>query len=101
MDLMFFARWRPRRLLSMLLVLCALLRPLPGATHATGVSVSIFYPTTKAAYNAWNNTSSNARPPKTTSFPSGIKTVGFYLEYSGAKPNVTNYKIIIHDHSGG
>lgn len=99
-------RRRGIRLYSALLLLLALILPLtvsPGAAsaaHPAGTTISVFYPATKAAYDAWNATTSTARPPKTTTFPTGTSIVTFYFEYAGATPHTTQYEIIVHDQTG-
>ncbi len=92
---------RTCRLISMILLLFAATPTLPAAARpASSASVSIFYPTTKAAYDAWNSSKSDARPPKTTVFASGTATVGFYFEYDGATAHSTTFTIVIKNSAG-
>ena len=71
-----------------------------ASSGSGSVSVGVFYPATKAAFDTWNSSTSNARPPKTARFPSGISTVAFYFEYNGAVAKATKYQLIVHDPSG-
>ncbi len=88
------------RLSLIILLLLTTIGLQPGTARAAGVTISVLYPATKAAYDAWNATTSTARPPKTTSFPSGTTTVTFYFEYQGATPNKTTYTLLIHEPGG-
>ena len=73
---------------------------LPTPVRAAGPTISIFYPATKAAYDAWNATSSTARPPRTSAFPKSTHVVTFYFEYQGARANATLFTIVVHNHAG-
>ena len=88
------------RLLSALLILCTLLVASPLRVHAAGVTTGHFYPATVAADTSWSNSTSNARPPKTVTFPGGTTAVAFYFEYNGAKKKVSTYKILIYGAGG-
>ena len=53
-----------------------------------------FYAASRAAYDAWDP-SSGDKPPATTRFPAGAASVTFYIAYSGAKPQVDTYQVVI------
>ncbi len=69
-----------------------------GAAHAKS---TVFYTATKAAYDAWNTSTSDAAPTKTTTFPKGTSVIAFYFSYEDATPKTTQYQIVIHAPSGG
>ena len=90
-----------RQFCSISLLLSALVALVPAsAGHAATLAVSQFYPATRAAYDSWNASTSNARPKETTSFPAGTDIVAFYFEYDGAKPKVTTYGITVRSATG-
>ena len=63
-------------------------------------TATIFYSATSSAFKAWTNTTSTARPKKSTSFPCLTKTVAFYLEYGNAVPKHTQFQILVYLHTG-
>lgn len=90
-----------RQFCSVSLLLCALVALVPASTgHAATLTVSQFYPATRAAYDSWNASTSNARPKKTTNLPASTAIVAFYFEYDGAKAKVTTYGITVSDATG-
>jgi len=62
--------------------------------------VIIFYPTTDAAYKAWNASTSTTRPKKTTRFACNTNTVGLYFEYANAVPKHTQFQILVYYYTG-
>ena len=85
-------------LISLLLTVGVPAGMLPArAQPAPAATVSAFYSTTKAAYDAWDG---KQPPPQTTSFPAGTKVLAFYFKYQGATANNTTFQVIIHDHTG-
>lgn len=67
---------------------------------AGGASITAFYTTTKAAYDAWGGANS-APPAHTSTFAAGTTNVAYYLAYTGATPNVTHFQIVQRDTKGG
>jgi S1-C subfamily serine protease len=91
--------WRGIWLCSILL-LFGTLGPLSGSVHAAGTTVTPFYTTTRAAYDAWAPKNDAAAPPRTTAFHTGTKVVAFYFMYHGAQPKKSHFRIIVHAASG-
>lgn len=94
------SRRRGLRLVSILLLFCAQIGVFASPARAAGPTITTFYAATKAAYDAWNATTSTAHPPRTNAFPSGTTVVTFYFEFAGTKANSTLFKIVVHDHAG-
>jgi hypothetical protein len=68
--------------------------------RSQAATISVFYPSTKAALNAWTTSRTAAPPPRTNSFPTGTTAVAFYFVSKGATPNVTKVGVIIRNRSG-
>ena len=71
-----------------------------SSAAASQGKATVFYTATKTAYDAWNSSTSDAPPARTTAFPSGSSVVAFYFEYQNTTPKVTQYQIIVHSPSG-
>jgi hypothetical protein len=71
----------------------------PAVTQAASLKINKFYPTSKKGYDKWMSNHNNL-PSPLKAFASGTKDVGYFLDYSGAKPKVSKFQIIIYDSSG-
>jgi S1-C subfamily serine protease len=64
------------------------------------IIITHFYSTTAAAYNAWGANNNYAAPPRTIHLKAGAHLVGLYWVYSGAKPKVSKYQIVVLNSKG-
>lgn len=66
---------------------------------APPAKITMFYTTTKAAYDNWPKLHF-APPPRVTTFPHGLSVIAFYYSYQGAQPNKSHVKVVITTQSG-
>jgi hypothetical protein len=64
------------------------------------IIITHFYSTTAAAYDAWGTNNNYAPPPRTSHLKAGSHLVGLYWVYSGAKPKVSKYQIVVLNSKG-
>lgn len=68
-------------------------------TIKSGFAVPAFYATTKKAMDAWLSSATAPAPPVTRTFPAGTAEIGYYFGFSGAKPAVSTFYIVMY-HNG-
>lgn len=90
------------RRLCLVLLSLALAAGMPASSlsarahPAATATITTFYSTTKAAYDAWTGA---APPKKTTGFPAGTSAVAVYFAYKGAVAGNTTFQVVIRDHT--
>ncbi len=85
--------------LLMLLLVGAFLASQPAVTQAASLKINKFYTISRKSYDKWVATHKTL-PSAVKVFKAGTKDVGYLLDYSGAKPKVSTFQIIIYDGSG-
>jgi hypothetical protein len=71
----------------------------PAPTQAASLKITSFYTIARKSYDSWVATH-KVFPSPLKRFKAGTKDVGYILEYTGAKPKVSTFQIIIYDGSG-
>lgn len=91
---------RKHTLYGAVLLILTLFIPHAHVQAASQFRVTLFYTSTLAA-NAGLTKGEASAPAHTAVFPAGTPAVGYYFEFTGAQPKVTQFQIIQHspDHS--
>jgi S1-C subfamily serine protease len=74
--------------------------PFTVGNPAGAIIITHFYSTTGPAYDAWGTKGNYAPPPRAVKLKAGSHLVGLYWVYSGAKPKVSTYQIVVLNGSG-
>jgi S1-C subfamily serine protease len=69
-------------------------------SHSVQTTITTFYATSKANYDAWGATTSAPSPTPVSLFGASTRIVAFYFKYQDATPNVSTYQLVVLDRKG-